>query len=98
MVLGVAAAITVPFVSIARMLNELATVTNSKPVDWWLLLVPFYSMHVMATVIPEEVRKAKASLHVARPPRSKLTYRTLWQYALAADLNDIAAALSVRNA
>lgn len=90
MMLGV---LVFALIGLFKMLAELNGVTQSNTVQWWMMLIPFYSIYVAWIMVPAEVAKAKQMVGSQQPPRSIVVYIFLWLYALAADLNDIAQAM-----
>jgi predicted transporter len=91
--LGFLVAGVIALISMIRMLGELNSVTRSNAVAWWMLFIPIFNIYVTLILIPNEVTKAKQMLGVREPTRNLLVYWFLGLYALAADLNDIAAAM-----
>jgi|CZKU01.1.fsa_nt_gi hypothetical protein len=71
------------------MVNELKSVTQNANLQWWPILIPFYSMYWAWMIIPAEVARAKQVLGVQQPPRSLVLYIFLWPFALASDINDM---------
>ncbi|HLK37176.1 MAG TPA: hypothetical protein VKU41_10530 [Polyangiaceae bacterium] len=91
--LVVLAASVLGFISLARMIGELASVTRSQNLAWWMMLIPFFNLYVMLIVIPTEMTRAKQMLRVPEPTRNIFLYWLLSLYAFAADLNDVARAM-----
>ncbi len=91
--LGALAGGVLGLISAIKMIGELNGVTRSGAVQWWMLLIPFYSIYVAWIVLPGEVAKAKQMVNAQQPPRGIVVYIFLWLYAFAADLNDIAKAM-----
>jgi hypothetical protein len=91
--LGVLAGSIIALISIIRMIGELNSVTKSNAVGWWMLFIPIFNIYVSLILIPNEVTKAKQMVGAREPTRNLLVYWFLALYALAADLNDIAAAM-----
>lgn len=81
------------FVSSVKMMGELRAVTKADSLAWWGLLIPLYNLYVILVVIPSEMTKAKQWLRVQQPTRNVFLYWLLFQYAFAADLNDVAGAM-----
>jgi hypothetical protein len=81
------------FVSSVKMMGELRALTKADALAWWGLLIPLYNLYVILVVIPGEVTKAKQWLRVQQPTRNVFLYWLLFQYAFAADLNDVARAM-----
>ena len=74
------------------MIGEVKSVTRNRQFGWFpALLVPFYSMYWAWILVPQEVARAKQLRGVQRPPQSILLYIFLWHFALASDLNELAA-------
>jgi hypothetical protein len=73
--------------SIIKMVGEINSVTKNN-FAWWMTLIPVYGI---AILLPQEVAKAKQAAGVQEPTRSLVMYLFLGLYALAADVNDIAA-------
>src|ERR1019366_483747 len=71
------------------MVSELKSVTQNANLQWWPILVPFYSMYWAWMIIPAEVAKAKQLLGVQQPPRPLVLYIFLWPFAFASDINDM---------
>jgi hypothetical protein len=74
-----------------QMVGELGTVTRNDAFAWWPILVPIYGMYWMWILVPQEVAKAKQLLGLGKPPQHILLYIFLWHFALATDLNEMAA-------
>jgi len=81
------------FVSSVKMMGELRAVTKADSLAWWGLLIPLYNLYVILVIIPSEMTKAKQWLRVQQPTRNVFLYWLLFQYAFAADLNDVARAM-----
>jgi hypothetical protein len=73
------------------MVAELNAVTKNPAFVWWMSLVPFFGFYWMALVLPLEVTKAKRAVGSSEPVRSPVLYFFAGLYALASDLNDVAA-------
>jgi hypothetical protein len=83
---------TVLFVYIwYQMVNELKSVTKNPAFHWWPILVPIYNIIYLFTMVPPEVTRAKQMVGAPQPTRAPIVYFFLGLYALASDLNDIAA-------
>jgi hypothetical protein len=91
--LGYLAAAVIALISFFRMIGELNSVTRSNAVSWWMILIPIFQLYVILILLPNEVTKAKQMVGAREPTRNLLIYWFLSLYALAADLNDIAAAM-----
>jgi hypothetical protein len=91
--LGFLVAGVIGLIAMIRMLGELNSVTRSNAVAWWMLFIPIFNIYVTLILIPNEVTKAKQMVGAREPTRNLLIYWFLGLYALAADLNDIAAAM-----
>ncbi len=76
-----------------QMLNELKNVTKNPAFAWWPIIVPIYNIIFLLTMLPPEVTKAKQMVGAQEPTRSPILYLFLAPWALASDLNDIAARL-----
>jgi hypothetical protein len=81
------------FISAVKMMGELRAITKADSLAWWGLLIPLYNLYVILVVIPGEMTKAKQWLRVQEPTRNVILYWLLFQYAFAADLNDVARAM-----
>ena len=73
------------------MVGEVRTVTRNDAFAWWPILVPIYGMYWAWILVPQEVAKAKQLLGLAKPPQHIVLYIFLWHFALATDLNEMAA-------
>ncbi len=58
---------------------------------WWWVLVPVYGIYWMVLLLPAEVANAKRAVGAPEPVRSAVLYFFVGLYALASDVNDIAA-------
>jgi hypothetical protein len=76
--------------SVDRMVAELNTVSKGN-LRSWTLAIPFYNVYWLLVLLPREVARAKAIAGVTTPARATIVYVFLYLYALAADLNEIAA-------
>jgi hypothetical protein len=76
-----------------QMLNELKNVTKNPQFAWWPIIVPIYNIIYLLTMVPPEMTKAKQMVGAPQPTRSPILYLFLAPFALASDLNDIAARL-----
>lgn len=85
-------AIVLPLVTLIKMSNELKAVTRNESFAWWPILIPIYQLIWLFSFLPQEVAKAKQIANVQTPTRGVILYLLLSPYALASDLNDIAAA------
>lgn len=74
-----------------QMANEVKYVTKNPAFNWWPILIPIYGLIWLLTILPAEVTKAKQMVGAQEPTRSLVVYFFLSLYALAADVNDIAA-------
>jgi len=77
-------------VTMIKMLGELKNFTGDPDFNWWFIFVPCLQYYFMWVKVPEQVTKAKQMAGVQVPTRSIIVYLFLFQYALAADLNDLA--------
>jgi hypothetical protein len=73
------------------MVSEVKSVTNNAQFAWWWSLIPIYNIYWMVLLVPQEVANAKRIVGVQEPVRSPVIYFFLFPYALAADINDLAA-------
>lgn len=78
-------------ISTIKMVNEVKSVTNNQAFAWWPMLVPFYNWYWMALLVPQEVANAKRAVGAQEPVKSPVLYFFLFLWALASDINDIAA-------
>ncbi len=76
-----------------QLVNELKSVTKNPAFAWWPILVPIYNIIYLFTMVPPEVVKAKQMVGAPQPARPPILYFFLPNFALASDLNDIAARL-----
>ncbi len=76
-----------------QMLNELKSVTKNPQFQWWPIIVPIYQIIYSLTIVPPEVQRAKQMVGAPQPARSPILYLFFLPFALASDLNDIAARL-----
>lgn len=74
-----------------QMANELKSVTKNPAFNWWPILIPIYGIIYLITQVPAEVTKAKQMVGAQQPTRPVVLYFFLPHFALASDLNDIAA-------
>jgi hypothetical protein len=74
-----------------QMANELKSVTKNPNFAWWPFLVPIYNIIYLFTMVPPEVTRAKQMVGAPQPTRPPILYFFLPLYAMASDLNDIAA-------
>jgi hypothetical protein len=74
-----------------QLANELKSVTKNAAFNWWPILIPIYNIIYLFTMVPPEVAKAKQMVGATQPPRPPILYFFLPHFALASDLNDIAA-------
>lgn len=74
-----------------QMANELKNVTKNPNFNWWPIIVPIYGIIYLITQVPPEVTKAKQMVGAPEPVRPVVLYFFFPHYALASDLNDIAA-------
>jgi len=78
-------------VFMVKMLLELKNFTGDPDFNWWFMFVPCLNIYFLWVKVPEQVTKAKQMAGVQAPTRSIVVYIFLFLYALAADLNDLAA-------
>jgi uncharacterized membrane protein len=78
-------------ISIIKMVTEVKSVTNNQAFAWWPMIIPFYNWYWMALLVPQEVANAKRAVGAQEPVRSPVLYFFLFLFALASDINDIAA-------
>ena len=79
------------FTSLIKMVSEVKSVTKNEAFAWWWALVPIYSIYWMVLLVPQEVANAKRTVGVQEPVRSPVIYFFLFPFALASDINDLAA-------
>jgi hypothetical protein len=91
MLAAFAAGVALFALSMKTMIGELNAVTKNFTFAWWMSLVPFFGFYWMALVLPLEVTNAKRAVGSSEPVRSPVLYFFAGLYALAADLNDVAA-------
>jgi hypothetical protein len=73
------------------MLMELKNYTRDDSFNWWFIFIPCLNYYLMWILTPQQVGKAKQMAQSRNSqPRSIVAYIFVPQYALAADLNDIA--------
>ena len=73
------------------MVGEVKSVTGNQGFAWWFCLIPIYNIYWMVLLVPQEVANAKRAMSVQEPVRSPVIYFFFFLYALAADINDLAA-------
>jgi hypothetical protein len=78
-------------VFLIKMLLELKNFTGDPDFNWWFIFIPCLNIYFLWVKVPEQVTKAKQMAGVQAPTRSIIAYIFVGLYALAADLNDIAA-------
>ena len=78
-------------VSLIKMVSEIKSVTNNASFAWWWVLIPIYQWYWMAILLPAEVANAKRTVGAPEPVRSPVLYFFFALYALASDVNEIAA-------
>ncbi len=76
-----------------QMVNEVKWVTKDESLQFWPIIIPIYNLIWILTILPVHVTKAKQMVGAQQPTRSLVVYFFLSLYALAADVNDIAARL-----
>jgi hypothetical protein len=79
------------YLPLFQMVNEVRSVTRETPFPVWFLLIPIYGLILWLTKVPAEVGKAKQMVGATQPVRGIVVYFFFVLYALAADVNDIAA-------
>ncbi len=77
-------------ITLFKMLGELKNFTGDADFAPWFILIPCLQYYFAWVKVPEQVTKAKQMAGVQAPTRSIIVYIFLFQYALAADLNDLA--------
>lgn len=77
--------------AIMKMVGEIKSVTNNQSFVWWHCLIPIYGIYWLVLLLPQEVSNAKRTVGAPEPTRSPVLYFFLGLYALASDVNDIAA-------
>jgi hypothetical protein len=80
-------------INAVSMVRELQNYTQDQQFVWWWLFIPCLGMYFAIIKVPEQVTKAKekAGIVQSKPTRGLVLYLFLWPFALASDLNDIAA-------
>ncbi len=75
------------------MLRELQNYTQDTEFVWWWIFIPCLGVYFAWMKVPAQVQKAKEKAGIAqtKPTRGLVFYIFLWMFALASDLNDIAA-------
>jgi hypothetical protein len=73
------------------MADELKSVTKNPAFSWWPIIIPIYNIIYLFTMVPPEVTRAKQMVGAPQPTRPPILYFFLPLYAMAADINDIAA-------
>jgi len=77
---------------LVMMLLDLQKVTNDPSFMWWLVFIPCANLYLLWMLAPAQVAKAKQMAGLPNPvARGIVLYIFLAPYALAADLNDLAA-------
>ena len=77
--------------SIMKMVGEITSITKNPNFAWWWILIPVYGIYWMVLLLPQEVANAKRAVGAPEPVRSPVLYFFVGLYALACDVNDIAA-------
>jgi hypothetical protein len=77
--------------SMIKMIAEVKSVTGNQAFPWWPIIVPFYNFYFFVLPLTQEVANAKRAMNVQEPVRSPVLYFFFVPYALAADINDLAA-------
>ena len=88
---GMLAGTVLTFLTMIKLVNEVKSVTNNAAFAWWWALVPVYNVYWMVLLVPQEVANAKRMVGAQEPVRSPVLYFFLFLYALASDVNDLAA-------
>ena len=88
-VVGELAGLAFAFMTFAKMIGELRTVSG-EPIQWWPILIPIYNIIFIVSILPQTVARAKQARGIQTPARSVVVYFFFYLYALAADLNDFA--------
>ncbi len=78
-------------IQLYQMLNEIKSVTKNESFNWWFIFIPIYSIIWLLTTVRAEIGKAKQIVGAPQPVRAGVVYFFLALYAMAADVNDIAA-------
>jgi hypothetical protein len=78
-------------IQIYQMLNEIKSVTKNESFNWWFIFIPIYSIIWLLTTVRQEIGKAKQMVGAPQPVRSGVAYFFLALWAMASDVNDIAA-------
>jgi hypothetical protein len=77
---------------VVTMLFDLKKVTNDESFMWWLLFIPCANYYLLWLLTPQQVAKAKQMAGLPNPvARNIVLYIFLTPFALAADLNELAA-------
>ena len=77
---------------VIMMLFDLKKVTNDESFMWWLVFIPCANYYLLWWLVPQQVAKAKQMAGLPDPSaRNIVLYIFLTPFALAADLNDLAA-------
>ncbi len=79
-------------ITMIQMLNEMKSVTKNAQFSIIPMFIPIYSLLFFFQIVPAEMAKAKQMVG-AQPPRPAILYLLFAPFALASDLNDIAARL-----
>ena len=74
-----------------KMVSEIKSVTKNANFAWWWVIIPIYGIYWMVILLPQEVANAKRTVGAQEPTRSPVLYFFVSLYALASDVNDIAA-------
>jgi sulfite exporter TauE/SafE len=77
--------------SMIKMVSELNTVTRNAAFPWWPVIVPFYNIYWWTILVPQQVTEAKRIVGLQQPARGPVLYLFLFPWALASDINEIAA-------
>jgi len=77
--------------ALIKMVNEVKSVTRNVAFAWWPIFVPLYNYYWLWIMLPQEVTNAKRTVGLQQPARGIVLYIFIAPYALAADINEIAA-------
>ncbi len=74
-----------------NMLGELRNYTGNQEITPWHLLIPYYNLYLLFVKVPKWMGEAKAKAGSPKPAMGGFMYFLVAPYAMAADLNDVAA-------
>ena len=74
-----------------QMLTELKNFTKNPDFTWWFAFIPCFGLYFLGFVLPPEVQRAKQMAgSTNQTTKHMVLYLFFPQFALAADLNDVA--------